>query len=163
MIPCMAFIWSRNIVVRPGLSLRQRLSQNEERSCRRASPSQRLCTAYCCCPLGGRRRGIESAAEAMFKDNFAVRILPFGPDAARSCAKKVSDRQQIGRPISQFDAKIATIACTEAATLVTRNVAEFSHCGFRCLIFGPSSNFSCPKVSTGPKIDQQVSSAARLS
>ena len=80
-------------------------------------------------PAGRRRRAIESAAEAMFATDFAGRVLPFDSPAARSYAELVSDRRRRGRPISQFDAQIASIARVAGATLATRNVRDFEHCG----------------------------------
>ncbi len=80
-------------------------------------------------PASRRRRAIESAAEAMFATDFAGRILAFDSSAARSYAELVSDRRRRGRPISQFDAQIAAIARVAGATLATRNVRDFEHCG----------------------------------
>ncbi len=80
-------------------------------------------------PASRRRRAIESAAEAMFATDFAGRILAFDSSAARSYAELVSDRRRRGRPISQFDAQIAAIARAAGATLATRNVRDFEHCG----------------------------------
>lgn len=80
-------------------------------------------------PSGRRRRAIEAAAEAMFKEDFGGRILAFDSDAARSYADLVSERQRRGRPISQFDAQIAAIARATGATLATHNVKDFEHCG----------------------------------
>ncbi len=80
-------------------------------------------------PAGRRRRAIESAAEAMFATDFAGRILSFDSPAARSYAELVSDRRRRGRPISQFDAQIASIARVAGATLATHNVRDFEHCG----------------------------------
>jgi len=80
-------------------------------------------------PSGRRRRAIEAAAEAMFKEDFVGRILAFDSDAARSYADLVSEQRRRGRPISQFDAQIAAIARTAGATLATHNVKGFEHCG----------------------------------
>ena len=80
-------------------------------------------------PAGKRRNAVEAVAEAMFREDFAGRLLPFGSDAARSYARIAAERRRIGRPVSQFDAQIAGIAESVSATLATRNVADFSHCG----------------------------------
>jgi predicted nucleic acid-binding protein len=80
-------------------------------------------------PSGRRRRAIEVAAEAMFKVEFAGRILAFDSDAARSYAELVSERRRRSRPISQFDAQIAAIARAAGVTLATHNVKDFDHCG----------------------------------
>jgi predicted nucleic acid-binding protein len=84
-------------------------------------------------PAGRRRRGVEGAAEALFQEDFAGRILPFDSRAARPYADIVAERRRRGRPISQFDAQIGAIARAADATLVTRNVKDFEHCGIRVL------------------------------
>jgi predicted nucleic acid-binding protein len=78
---------------------------------------------------GRRRRAIEIAAETMFKEEFAGRILPFDSAAARSYADLVTERRRVGRPIAQFDAQLAAIVRATGVTLATRNVKDFEHCG----------------------------------
>jgi predicted nucleic acid-binding protein len=80
-------------------------------------------------PAGKRRKNFEQAAELMFDEDFAGRILPFGSDGAAFYAEVAIERQQRGRPISQFDAQIAAIARATGAGLATRNVSDFDHCG----------------------------------
>ncbi len=80
-------------------------------------------------PAGKRRTAMEAAAEAMFREDFAGRVLPFGSDAARAYARIAAERARLGRPISQFDAQIAAIAHASGAELATRNVADFAKCG----------------------------------
>jgi predicted nucleic acid-binding protein len=80
-------------------------------------------------PAGRRRRAIEEAAEAMFREDFAARVLPFDREAARPYAELVNERRRRGRPISQFDAQIAAIARAAGAVVATRNVDDFEHCG----------------------------------
>jgi len=80
-------------------------------------------------PAGRRRRNIEAAADAMFKEEFSGRILAFDSAAARPYAELVNDRRRHGRPISQFDAQIAAIARVAGAFVATRNVADFEHTG----------------------------------
>ena len=80
-------------------------------------------------PAGRRRRAIEAAAEAMFKEDFAGRILAFDSDAGRAYAELINDRRRRGRPISQFDAQIVAITRAAGATLATHNVKDFGHCG----------------------------------
>jgi predicted nucleic acid-binding protein len=62
-------------------------------------------------------------------DEFPGRILPFDEEAARVFAKIVVGRAAMGRPISQFDAMIASIARSRRATVATRNTDDFEHCG----------------------------------
>lgn len=49
--------------------------------------------------------------------------------------KIVADRDRIGRPMSQFDAVIASICRARRATVATRNVTDFDNCGIR--VFNP--------------------------
>jgi toxin FitB len=80
-------------------------------------------------PAGKRRTTIATAAQAMFREDFARRVLPFDSDAARAYAEIVSDRSRAGRPITQFDAQIAAIVRATAAVLATRNLRDFERCG----------------------------------
>jgi predicted nucleic acid-binding protein len=82
-------------------------------------------------PAGKRRNALEAAAEAMFKDDFGGRVLPFGSDAAQSYARISAQRRRGGRPISQFDAQIAAIARSAGAALATRNTTDYEGCGVR--------------------------------
>ena len=86
-------------------------------------------------PSGRRRRAVEGAAEAMFQEDFAGRILPFDCRAAHPYADLVAERRRRGRPISQFDAQIAAIARAADAMLATRNVKDFEYCEIR--VFNP--------------------------
>ena len=82
--------------------------------------------------LLGRSRGREGllvAAEAMFSEDFAGRILVFDSEAARAFAKIATRRRSAGRPISLADAQIAAIVEIYNATLATRNVTDFESTG----------------------------------
>ena len=80
-------------------------------------------------PAGRRRQAVEAAAEAMFREEFAGRVLSFGSDAALPYARIATKRRRAGRPISQSDAQIAAIAFCSGATIGTRNVPDFEICG----------------------------------
>jgi predicted nucleic acid-binding protein len=80
-------------------------------------------------PKGRRRAALASAAEAMFEEDFAGRILPFDSDAARVFPKITAVRRASGRPIAQFDAQIAAIARSRGAAIATRNTGDFEECG----------------------------------
>ena len=84
-------------------------------------------------PTGKRRNTLESAAEAMLREDFAGRILPFGSDAALAYARIAADRRRAGRPISHFDAQIAAIARSAGAAIATRNVTDYDRCGVKIL------------------------------
>jgi predicted nucleic acid-binding protein len=78
---------------------------------------------------GKRRARLLSAADCMFAEDFAGRVLGFGSDAATLYARIAADRRRAGRPISHFDAQIAAIARANGAKIVTRNIADFHGCG----------------------------------
>lgn len=80
-------------------------------------------------PSGTRRRALEAAAEALFGEDLAGRVLPFGRDAARAYALVAVERRRAGRPISQFDAQIAAVARSAGAAIATRNTADYEACG----------------------------------
>jgi hypothetical protein len=80
-------------------------------------------------PKGKRREGLLAAADAVFRGEFADRVLPFASDAAAAYAAVSADRRRLGLPISAFDAQIAGIARAFGADLATRNVDDFEGCG----------------------------------
>lgn len=84
-------------------------------------------------PSGERREAIEAAATALFAEDLDGRVLPFDRDAAAPYSRIASERRRMGRPISHFDAQIAAIARSRGATVATRNVADFEHCGVELL------------------------------
>jgi predicted nucleic acid-binding protein len=84
-------------------------------------------------PAGRRRNAIEAAATGMFETEFAGRVLSFDRDAAVLYARIAAERRRRGRPIAHFDAQIAAIARVTGATVATRNVGDFEHCGVTLL------------------------------
>lgn len=80
-------------------------------------------------PAGKRRMQLEQALDAMFREDFAGRILPFDSGAAAHFAAIVAARRRAGNPISQFDGQIAAIALSHRLRVATRNVADFEGCG----------------------------------
>jgi predicted nucleic acid-binding protein len=80
-------------------------------------------------PEGRRRAALAAAAEAMFTDDFAGRVLPFDEAAAVHYAEIVAGRRREGRPIEAFDAQIAATARVAGADIATRNVGDFAGCG----------------------------------
>jgi toxin FitB len=80
-------------------------------------------------PQGRRRAALEVAALAMFREDFAGRILPFDSDAAVICAELFARRRSAGRPAATADLMIAAIARTQGASLVTRDTGDFEGCG----------------------------------
>jgi predicted nucleic acid-binding protein len=82
---------------------------------------------------GKRRNAFEAAAQAMFNEDFAGRILPFGSDGAAAYARIAAARRRAGHPISHFDAQIAAIAHSAGAAVSTRNVSDFDGCGVKVI------------------------------
>ena len=80
-------------------------------------------------PSSRRRRELTAAAESAFGELFAGRILPFDSEAARSYALIAAVQRSVGRPISQADCQIASIARSRGAQVATRNLDDFEGCG----------------------------------
>jgi toxin FitB len=80
-------------------------------------------------PAGKRRAALQRAVAAIFDEEFADRILPVDSAAAGAFSGIATARRRLGRPISEFDAQIAAIACSRGAAVATRNVESFSDCG----------------------------------
>ena len=76
-------------------------------------------------PAGRRREALTSEIEAMLREDFEGRVLPFDSDAARAYAEIASTRRFAGRPISQADSQIAAIARSRGMAVATRNVRDF--------------------------------------
>src|SRR5437016_3649706 len=66
---------------------------------------------------GRRRRALETAAQAMFVQEFAGRVLPFDSASAEEYAAIAAARRRSGRPMSQADAQIAAIARSRGAAI----------------------------------------------
>src|SRR4051794_8273734 len=108
-------------------------------------PAARLFTAAPCqaeilggiaiLPDGHRRAALETAARAMFAEEFAARVLPFDSAAALAYAALFAARRQAGRPAATIDLLIAAIARAQGASVVTRNVADFQ--GFGVSVIDP--------------------------
>jgi predicted nucleic acid-binding protein len=80
-------------------------------------------------PAGRRRNALAAAAEAMFAEDFAGRILSFGAAAATRYPEIVLARRRAGSPIEGFDALIAATALAAGAYVATRDVRGFTGCG----------------------------------
>jgi predicted nucleic acid-binding protein len=80
-------------------------------------------------PEGRRRAALAAAAEAMFAEDFAGRILPFGAAAAARYPGIVLARRRAGNPIEGFDALIAATALAAGAGVATRDTPGFAGCG----------------------------------
>ena len=82
-------------------------------------------------PKGRRKDELLAGAERLFRVSLGGRILVFDEPAARHFSQIAIDRRRQGRPIADFDAQIAAIACVHDAIVATRNIADFEGCGIR--------------------------------
>ena len=80
-------------------------------------------------PMGRRREQLLATVEAMLREDFAGRVLPFDRQAARAYAEVASSRRAAGRRIDPADCQIAAIARSIGASVATRNVRDFEGCG----------------------------------
>jgi predicted nucleic acid-binding protein len=80
-------------------------------------------------PTGKRRTLLVEAIEAMLREDFRGRVVPFDSAAAIAFAQVAAERRQAGKPIAHADAQIAAIARSRNALLATRNVSDFVGCG----------------------------------
>jgi predicted nucleic acid-binding protein len=104
-----------------------------------AQPRALLCTTHlnqaeilygiAALPEGRRRAALAVAAAAIFAEDFAGRILPFGAAAAARYPDLVLARRRAGNPIEGFDALIAATALAAGAGVATRDIGGFADCG----------------------------------
>jgi predicted nucleic acid-binding protein len=80
-------------------------------------------------PVSRRQRDLTTQANRLFDEMFSDRILPFDAEAADVYSEIMTRRRRSGRPISQSDAQIASIARSRGARLATRDGAGFSGTG----------------------------------
>ena len=80
-------------------------------------------------PAGRRRDRLAAEVDAVLREDFTGRVLPFDSAAARAYAAIAASRRSAGRPILEADCQIAAIARARDAAVATRNGADFEHCG----------------------------------
>lgn len=79
-------------------------------------------------PEGRRRQALAEQAEAMFREDFAGRMLSFDPAAAPIYAALAARRRQAGNPILPMDGMIAAIAGAHGAAVASRD-RDLAGCG----------------------------------
>lgn len=84
-------------------------------------------------PTGRRRDVLSTALDAMLRQDFAGRVLPFDRDAAQTYATIAADRRLAGRPVAQSDAQIAAIARSRSMAVATRNLQDFEDMGIELI------------------------------
>ncbi|HEX4290515.1 MAG TPA: type II toxin-antitoxin system VapC family toxin [Trebonia sp.] len=84
-------------------------------------------------PDGHRKRDLAVVIRGILTEDFQGRILPFDERSSVQYAEIATRRERIGRPIGVADAQIAAICRDLAATLATRNVADFEETGIELI------------------------------
>lgn len=84
-------------------------------------------------PNGNRNNLLIDTVQALINKDFHGRIEPFDVPAASRYAIVVTEREQLGRPISVADAQIAAICYTRQAALATRNTKDFTDTGIELI------------------------------
>ena len=80
-------------------------------------------------PPGRRRDTLFLDIDAMLRDAFEDRVLPFDSDAARAYGNIAAVRRSAGRPVAPADCQIAAIAASRDMAVATRNVRDFEDMG----------------------------------
>ncbi|HTH99347.1 MAG TPA: PIN domain-containing protein [Acidisoma sp.] len=80
-------------------------------------------------PEGRRRLALDTAAQAIFTDDFSGRVLPFDTAAAAAYAEIFAGRRKTGRATAPLDLMIAVVARANGAGVVTRDIGGFEDCG----------------------------------
>ena len=88
-----------------------------------------LRTGIAILPAGQRREALRVALDATVGEDFEGRVLPFDTDAAKTYAEIAAGRRSAGRPISDADCQIASIARAAGAIVATQNLRNFEGCG----------------------------------
>ena len=76
-------------------------------------------------PAGRWRETPVSDIEAMLRDAFDDRVLPFDSRAARAYADIAAMRRSVGRTLPPADCQIAAITRSRGMAVATRNVRDF--------------------------------------
>ena len=84
-------------------------------------------------PAGRRRDTLFLRIEAMLRDAFDDRVLPFDRDAARAYGNIAAVRRSAGRPVAPADCQIAATAASRGMAVATRNVRDFEGMGIEIL------------------------------
>ena len=82
---------------------------------------------------GRHKRGLPAAADRAFYLLFSGRVLPFDSRAALTYADIAAGRRAAGRPISLADCQIVAITRSRRASVATRDMRGFAHCGIEVI------------------------------
>jgi predicted nucleic acid-binding protein len=80
-------------------------------------------------PVSAKRRSLGDSFEKMIEMAFDDRVFTLDEDAAHYAGQFYCIREKKGLHAHSIDMMIAGIAKSRRATLATRNVKDFAHCG----------------------------------
>lgn len=84
-------------------------------------------------PKGKRQQLLENRFEQFVATAFESRVLSFDEAAARIYGEIKGLRKEIGRPLSDLDGQIASIARAKGYAVATRNIKDFEECGIELI------------------------------
>jgi predicted nucleic acid-binding protein len=84
-------------------------------------------------PSGKRRKRLETSFEGFISQGFEGRILALDVAAASNYGDVCAMREKKGLAADPVDLMIAAIAKSAGASLATRNVRDFEHCGIKLI------------------------------
>ncbi len=84
-------------------------------------------------PKGKRQQLLENRFEQFVATAFESRVLSFNEAAARIYGEIKGFRKEIGRPLSDLDSQIASIARANGFAVATRNIKDFEECGIELI------------------------------
>lgn len=84
-------------------------------------------------PEGRRRSALEKSFQKAMLEAFFGRILSFDETAAYFYGNLMGHRKELGYPLGVPDGQIAAIARAHGATVATRNIRGFDHCGLQLI------------------------------
>lgn len=85
-------------------------------------------------PLGKQRRSLERKFEQFIEQGFEGRILPFDEASAFLYGDLCAKRERKGLQADPVDLMITAITHNAGASLATRNIRDFEHCGVKSII-----------------------------
>lgn len=84
-------------------------------------------------PSGSRRLRLENWLRDLEEEYFLDRVLPLDQRSAHEFGRIMSRRERMGRRIMPMDALIAAVAICYAASIATRDTADFEGLGIELL------------------------------
>ena len=84
-------------------------------------------------PAGRRKNALALAIDAILREDFEDRVLPFDSDAAREYAEIAAARRAAGYSAAPADCQIAAIARSRGMVVATRNIRDFVEMGIELI------------------------------